>query len=53
MTLNIVVRIADPIQTVSESSPKLVEPAKILKTESNGNRSQENVAQAQHSITIS
>jgi hypothetical protein len=47
------VRIADLIQTVSELNPKLVESAKILKTESNCNRSQENVAQAQHNITIS
>jgi hypothetical protein len=53
ITLNIVVRVAEPVQRVPNPSPKLVELANVFKVEGTHNGSKENPAQLQPIITLS
>jgi hypothetical protein len=53
ITLNIVVRVAEPVQRVPNPSPKLVELANVFKVEGALNGSNENTAQLQFIITLS
>jgi hypothetical protein len=53
ITLNIVVRVAEPVQRVPNLSPKLLELANVFKVEGTHNGSKENTAQLQPIITLS